>query len=117
MKRIFDATIDKIHDDLDHRLEPAGLIGRRFFGSAIEEPDKCQAQQHGPKHRVDVERHWIASTVIPDPFPRVVLADLQVLQMVLDILTGGLRAVSAFTCHSYYSRVLSLVVRRAAKDR
>jgi len=107
VKGILDARVDEIDDDLDECLHLARLVRRGLCRRASEYPSEDEPEQHRKEHRVDVDRHRVASAVIPYPLT-VNAAYLQVLQMVCNVITGRTRAVSAFTRHLFFSYPLSL---------
>jgi ATP synthase protein I len=53
--------------------------------SGQEQETKHHAKQKRPDHRVHVDRYRVASAGIPYPLTRLIPANLQILQMVLDI--------------------------------
>ncbi len=103
------ARIHKVDDNLDECLKAAGRVDRRFSRRAPEQPDENQAKQQRPEHRVDIDRPEVPGTFVPYPGSSLVLAHLEILQMVRDVLAGSLLALSAFTRHVFTR--LSLVSR------
>jgi hypothetical protein len=121
----FPATLDLTPDGLYAFIANFNLHGEHVPStvSVVYTPDMVEveqipkqeekhgAQEYRPEHRIDIDGPEISTAVIPDPFARLVLADLQVLQMVRDVLAGGLRAVAAFTRHRSFSCSRSCAAR------
>jgi len=84
---IFDAAIDEIDHDFDKGLHLAWCSGRGLLRCTAKNPDENDAKQYREKHRVDVERHWVAGAVVPDPFT-VRPAHLQVMQVMRNVIAG-----------------------------
>ncbi len=117
VKAVLDGTLDKFHHPLDEILQPAGDAGGGALGRGTEKQDENQPETDGPTHGIHVdgpESHLLSFGGRMGETPAAVrmLAEYQVLQVVLDIFVGSL----VFACHrsESLSRLLCACGRSAA---